>query len=105
MTDEEHNKYIAFAFAAYGAFQVLMLVFIGLMFTFILSIGNQPGRPGPPLAFFGIFFTAMIIFQMIFTAPSFIASYALLKKKSWARMAAIVAGVLSAMSVPVGTAA
>jgi hypothetical protein len=37
--------------------------------------------------------------------PSFTAAYALLKRKSWARVAAIVAGVVSAMNVPLGTAA
>ena len=47
----------------------------------------------------------MFVIQMVFTLPSLIAAYGLLKKKSWARMAAIVAGIVSAMNVPIGTAA
>ncbi|MGB7208817.1 MAG: hypothetical protein WBD27_09185 [Pyrinomonadaceae bacterium] len=42
---------------------------------------------------------------MVFPTPSFIAAYGLLKRKSWARIASIIARVLSSMSVPIGTAA
>lgn len=106
MTNEQHNKYIGFSFLAHGSFQMLMLLLMGLWFYFIFSsFPAKPGEPAPPMEFFGFFFAFMFVFQMIFTAPSFIAAYALLKRKSWARIASIIAGVLSAMSVPVGTAA
>jgi ABC-type polysaccharide/polyol phosphate export permease len=83
-----------------------MMLLMGLWFYFIFStFPSRPGEPAPPMEFFGFFFAFMFIFQLIFTAPSFIAAYALLKKKSWARITSIIAGVLSAMSVPVGTAA
>jgi len=106
MTDEQHNKYIAFSFLAHGSFQLLMLLLMGLWFYFIFSsFPGRPGDPAPPMEFFGFFFAFMFVFQMLFTAPAFIAAYALLKRKSWARIASIIAGVLSAMSVPIGTAA
>jgi hypothetical protein len=38
------------------------------------------------------------------TIPSLIAGYGLWKKKKWAKTASIIAGVLAAMSFPVGTA-
>ena len=44
-------------------------------------------------------------FQMLFIAPSFVAAYALRNKKPWARLASIIAGVVSAVNVPLGTAA
>lgn len=105
MTAEDHNKYIAYAFIAHGSFQLLMMLLMGLMFFLFFSFPTPPGDPGPPPAFFGFFFAFMFIFQSIFTAPSFIAAYAMLKKKSWARIATIVGAVLAGMSVPVGTAA
>lgn len=105
MTDEDHNKYIAYTFLAYGAFQLLMMLFIAVMFSMVFWIEPPSGEPQPPPAIFGIFFAFMFIFQMAFTAPSFVAAFALFKRKPWARMASIIAAVLAAMSVPVGTAA
>lgn len=105
MTNEEHNKFIAYVHLAHGGFQLLMMAFIGLMFYFILSIPTGPGRPGPPAELFAFMFVFMFVFQMLFTAPAFVAAYALLTKKSWARMASIIAGIMGAMHVPVGTAA
>lgn len=105
MTNEEHNKYIAWAFIAHGGIQLLMMLLMAVMFIFMFSIGSRPGEPGPPLEFFGMMFGIMFFVQMVFTTPSFIAAYGLLKRKSWARIASIVAGVLSSMSVPIGTAA
>jgi hypothetical protein len=57
------------------------------------------------MEFFAVFFGVMLFVQTIFTIPSFVAAYALLKRKSWARVASIIAGVLSAMHMPIGTAA
>lgn len=105
MTGEEHNKYIAYIFLAHGGLQLLMLLLLAVMFFVFLSVPMPPGEPGPPPAFFGVFFALMFIFQTVFTTPSFIAAYALLKRKNWARIASIIAAVLAAMSVPVGTAA
>ena len=47
----------------------------------------------------------LVVFQSVFTGPAVVAAYALLKRKPWARIASIIAGVVSAMSVPFGTAA
>jgi len=47
----------------------------------------------------------MTVIYGIFILPSAIAGYALLKKKSWARIASIIAAVVGAMNVPIGTAA
>ena len=106
MTDEQHNKFIGIAFLVHGGFQMLILLLLMAMFSFIFSFPpNRPGDPGPPIAFFGVFFAVMFVFQLVFTTPSFVAAYALFKRKSWARIAAIIAGVLSSMHVPIGTAA
>ena len=105
MTDEQHNKYIAYAFFGHAAFQLLMLLMMGAFFFFLFPFPGRPGDPGPPKEFFAFMFGFMFLFQMLFIAPSLIAGYGLLKKKSWARIMSIVAGVVGAMNVPIGTAA
>jgi hypothetical protein len=42
--------------------------------------------------------------MILFSLPPLIAGYALLKRKSWARVAGIIASGLTAMSMPFGTA-
>jgi hypothetical protein len=106
MTDEQHNKFIGITFLVHGGMQLLFVMLMMAFFSFIFSLPpNRPGDPGPPFAFFGVFFAVIFLFQLVFTAPSFIAAYALFKRKSWARIASIIAAVLSSMNVPIGTAA
>lgn len=101
MTNEEHNRFIAWAFIAHGVFQMFMaFVMVALIYT--LFPGDDPY--GPPPAFFYIWFGFIFVLQTLFAAPSFIASYALFRRKPWARIAAIVGAALSAMNVPIGTA-
>lgn len=78
---------------------LLMMLFFFSVFLYI------PGQPGPPAAFFGMMMVFMTVIYGIFMLPSAIAGYALLKKKSWARIASIIAAVVGAMNVPIGTAA
>jgi hypothetical protein len=100
-TPEEHNKYLAYSHLGYGAFQLLM----GLLMTgfFMLLLSNDL-HGGPPAAFVAFMVIFILIFQLLFTLPSFIAGFALLKKKEWAKTATIIAGVMAAMSFPIGTA-
>lgn len=84
---------------------MLMLALMAAMFSVFFFIEPPPGQPPPPRAFFAGMIIFFSIFYLLFTLPSVIAAYALLKKKSWARIASIVAAVISAMNVPIGTAA
>jgi hypothetical protein len=79
-----------------------MLLFV---MVFFLAFAFMPGQPGAPLALFGIMALFFGIFYIAFAMPSVIAGYGLLKKKSWARIWSIIAAVVSAMNVPIGTAA
>jgi hypothetical protein len=103
MTTEEHNKYLGMAHLAYGGLQSIMML---AMFGFFLIISSaEQSRPGgPPPEFFLIVTTFILIFSLIFTLPSLIAGYGLLKQKQWARMAGIIAGVMAGMSFPHGVA-
>jgi len=102
MTPEQHNRYLGLSHLAFGGlFGLAMLAFIGF-FTVIFATSSGPGQGDLIfIVFAGLFMT---VFYGIFMIPSFVAGYALLKRKSWARTAAIIGGVMAAMSFPVGTA-
>jgi cation transport ATPase len=105
MTTEQHNKYIGISFLVYGGFHLLwMLAMFLIMIVFFINVPTSPRNEFPPVAIFSIFFGFMLLFQLIFTLPAFIAGYAMLKRKEWARIAGIVGAITSAMSVPIGTA-
>lgn len=102
MTPLQHNKYLGVAHLAYAAFYcvfvVLMMVFMGAVF-----IAVPPTGDGSP-AFIFVFLGFMAVIYGLFIIPSVIAGYALLKRRRWAKIASIVAGVMAAMFFPVGTA-
>ena len=101
MTAEEHNKALGICHLAYGGFSMLfMFAMLFLFGAFFMAIPEG----GPPAAVMMLILIFMTLWSLVFTLPSFIAGYALLKLKPWARTASIVAAVLEAMSVPVGTA-
>ena len=106
MTNEQHNKYVGYAFLGNFAFQTLVGLGFGLMFFLFFLVTPPPGSgptfPGSIIAIFLIFFVGM---QLLFNLPSLIAGYAVLKQKPWARVAAFVGAAMSAMNVPVGTLA
>jgi hypothetical protein len=106
MTNEQHNKFVGIAFLAHAGFQMLLGLLFAFMFGgFMFMIPDVPGKEAPPRALFLVLASFFFVFQAIFAVPSFVAAYAVLKRKTWARIAGIVAAAISAMNVPVGTAA
>jgi hypothetical protein len=105
VTNEQHNRYIAYTFFGHAAFQMLILLFMAAIFSMVLFIPDEPGKPAPPREFFALFTAFFSFIYVMFALPSVVAGYALLKRKPWARPASIIAGVVAAMSVPIGTAA
>ncbi|HEX8746244.1 MAG TPA: hypothetical protein VF717_03535 [Pyrinomonadaceae bacterium] len=104
-TKEEHNKYLAYSHLGYAAFQLLiMLMMMVVAFIIFGSITASDTRGEFPTGLFAVIMVVSFLFQLIFTAPSLIAGYGLLKRKQWAKSATIIAGVLAAMSFPIGIA-
>jgi hypothetical protein len=106
MTPQEHNKFVGWAQLGYAGFQLLMMTvlmgFEGYMFKNIYSRSQEMGGPPPP-PFIGLIFVFIGIFSVAMTIPSVVAGYALLKRRTWAKVAGIVAGVVAATSFPIGT--
>jgi hypothetical protein len=65
---------------------------------------NGPGSSGPPPALMAVVIAFVIVINLLLAIPSFIAGYAFLKRKSWAKIAGIIAAALSALRIPFGTA-
>jgi hypothetical protein len=104
-TNEEHNKYLAYSHLGYAAFQLLMMLMM-LLFFFIMFAGVAANDTSGefPAGFVAAILIFVGLFQLILTAPSAIAGYGLLKRKQWAKTWGIIAGVMAAMSFPLGTA-
>jgi hypothetical protein len=62
------------------------------------------GPNGPPLGFIILFSLFFLAIYGTMTLPSFVAGWALLKRKKWARTASIVAAVVGGSNFPIGTA-
>ena len=106
MTPEEHNRYVGIANVVYGAIHVLLMLVMGVFFTAMMGalVRDTGGGDVPPASFFGGIMIFVIAINLLFAIPSFIAGYAFLKRKPWAKIAGIIAAVLSAFRVPIGTA-
>jgi hypothetical protein len=106
MTTEGHNKTLGIMYLAYGALQGLMMLMMGFFFGVMVPVersGNY--TPGAmPLPVYIIFMTFITVFGVLFTIPSLVAGYALLKQKAWARVSSIIAAVIAGMNFPFGMA-
>jgi fructose-specific phosphotransferase system IIC component len=106
MTPEQHNKYLALAHLVYGGIYCLLMLFMVLAFGLMAaaaSVGSN-AKDAPPPMIFAVMFTFMGLFYGALIIPSFVAGYALLKRKRWAKVSAIIAAVMAAMFFPIGTA-
>jgi hypothetical protein len=104
-TSEEHNKKLAYSHLGYAAFQLLMML-VMIAFSILIFAGLAAGdeKGEFPAGLVAAIFIISSLFQLLFTVPSIIAGFGLLKRKRWAKTASIIAGVLCAMSFPIGTA-
>jgi chromate transport protein ChrA len=105
MTPQDHNKVIGIMHLIWGGFNALMMVFIvPFMLAMFGLISRDPGAPPEARIVFGFVGLFMTVFALVFTVPPLLAGYALLKRRSWARAAGIVAACFTALSMPFGTA-
>jgi hypothetical protein len=105
MTPEQHNKYLGLAHLGYSIFHALMGLVVGIFVLAMFStLPSSPRGADPPAGFFIAMGFFLLVFSVGWSIPSAIAAYAFLKKKSWAKVAGLVAGVFAAAQMPVGTA-
>jgi hypothetical protein len=106
MTTEENNKTLGILHLVYGGLHALLVfVFMFILIPLFIGIGSS-GRHGDAQGalFMTVFFSIFAFFGLVFTIPSLVAGYGLLKRKSWAKVWSIIAGGVAGMSFPLGTA-
>ena len=104
MAPADHNKILGILHLAYGGFSVLMMILMGAMFVglFGFAMANDPNAP--PGVFIGIMVAFMFVMYVVLAVPSFLAGYALLKRRKTAKVLGIIAAIVAATSFPFGTA-
>jgi hypothetical protein len=104
MTSTDHNKIIGILHLVYGGLSVLMMILTGAFLVGVFGFAMADDPKGPPGAFIGFMIAFMFIMYVVLAIPSFLAGYALLKRRKTAKVLGIIAGVVAAMSFPFGTA-
>lgn len=107
MTVQDHNKLVAILHLVNGGMKLFgVLIALVMMIIFGIFATLAPSNKGGAIPFvvFLLIAVIVIIITSIFTIPSFLAGYGMLKRKSWARVAGIFAACLDLLSIPLGTA-
>jgi hypothetical protein len=104
MQGTDHNKIIGIIHIAYGAFSLVVMIIMVIFMVGVFGVLAADQADARPLGIIGVVMVIALLINVVFTAPSFIAGYAMLKRKTWARGAALVAAILDALNVPFGTA-
>lgn len=105
MTPQDHNKVIGIMHLIYGGFNALMMLLLVPFIIIILGpMGSDPTAPTELKTVFAIFGAFIIGLSVVFGIPPILAGYAMLKRKSWARAAGVVAACVESISMPFGTA-
>lgn len=95
MTTLQHNKYLALAHVAYGVLNVVLMAAVTAWF--LATAGTREET-----VFLVIGLSVVNGFNLIYTLPSFVAGYALLRRRPWARGISLAGGALAAMYFPFG---
>jgi hypothetical protein len=111
MTAQENARLLGLLLWLLTGFQVFLIFGIGLLYAFIVGIaistGPQKANDPPPELIVGIILTifiVIIVFTVLFSIPKIVAGYGLRKRRSWAKVWAIIACIMACMSFPFGTA-
>ena len=103
---QTHVKVLGVVYLAVGACMLLAAMFLFLTMGGVAGIVGATAEPQdaaiaiPILGFVG---TALAAFLILFSVPSFITGYGLLKFKPWARILGIVLSAISLIKIPIGT--
>ncbi|HEY5611172.1 MAG TPA: hypothetical protein VIL97_08185 [Thermoanaerobaculia bacterium] len=96
---EKHVTVVAALMIAFGVLGLLLALFF---FVSILGGGLLSGDP-EAIAITGTVATALAVFISITAIPELIAGIALLRRKPWARILALVISFLNLFVIPIGT--
>ena len=96
----DHVRILGWCFVVYSA----LIVLVGLAIGSIVLFGGALSGDRDAMLITGAVGTAIACFLIVISLPGMIAGLGLLKMRPWARIVAIVVGVLHIFSFPFGTA-
>lgn len=97
------EKHVQFLGGLYIIFNSLTLV-IAIVVSAIIAGGGFISGDEMVIAITAIVASALAIFLLIISAPGIICGFGLLKHRSWARVLALIIGVINLINIPFGTA-
>ena len=106
MTATSHNKILGILHLAYGGLTVLLMIAFSifmLMMMGIIASNNNSGDP-LPVGVFALVMVLVVAINLLLITPSFLAGYALLKRKRWAKTMGIIAAIMAGLNFPLGSA-
>jgi hypothetical protein len=103
MTKSDMDTHVRILGWIYLVMSGLMLLGGVCMFFFMLTTGFLSGE-AEAAGIMGIVAVVVGGMFLVFSLPGLAAGYGSLKRKSWARILAIIVGVLNITNVPIGTA-
>ncbi len=104
MTEKKHNRLIGIFLLAHGGISTLLMLFILVMWSVLMS-GEQPDQMKMPDFFFVVLIAMVLILSICFYGPQLVGGWKLLKERPNARIWGIIASVVACLSFPFGTAA
>ena len=105
LTDPSHKKIIGLIYIIFSAFWLLLFLFfdqfMDLMFEFAML--DDPNFDEDMLWVFDIISSIFWGIAILFFVPRLVIGIVLLNKAKWAKIPALVYGVISLLNFPVGT--
>jgi hypothetical protein len=99
---QQHITILGWLYLIFGALGLLGGLFVLLGAGIAGVAAGAQGEAGAGLLAGGIMLFVAILVAVL-SVPNLIAGWGLLKRKSWSRILAIVLGVISLISIPIGT--
>ncbi len=104
MAGTDHNKILGIIHLAYGILGVGLIALISVILLLFIGISAAAADDLLGAGILGVVLVIFVVINIVLSIPSFLAGYAMLKRKRWARTASIVAAVTDGMNFPFGTA-
>ncbi len=101
---QTHVHLLGILWLAISAFNTMGGVFLYILAHTLFAHMRDFGAPEAPTAFLRPLLTVIAIFVLAKALAGFFAGWGLMRRESWARVAALVLGFLSLFNVPFGTA-
>jgi hypothetical protein len=111
MTAREQARLLGLFLWIFAGFNIVLVGVIAVVYVVVFGVllSQMPRRPHEPspefmIPFLIVVFAVAFVVVVLVSIPKIVAGYGLRNEKPWARIWAIIASIMAAMSFPIGTA-